>query len=269
MSDESLPPLGTALRKAIASARHIERADDELRARLRTRIAEAIGSASVGMPAPPEASAPADAASAADGIGSTASAVSASTVITSKIVGALLVGLTIGGTGGVVVGRMTVEPTLVRVEVPAFEPPSQLETPSVEEEVAPPFEMEPDLSPPGEATPPPLPSIVDAPRASTVRRVTETDLEAEQMLIDAARAALARENPAQARELLARHRAQFPSGALREEREGLEVLGLLRTDPERARRAAARFARRYPESLLWPAIERALPRDSSGPADTP
>ncbi len=176
--------------------------------------------------------------------------------------GALLVGLTIGGTGGVVVGRMTVEPRIVEVEIPAVAPPSAVETPSVEEEeeVAPPLAVEPE---PSEIAPPPV--SADAPRAMPSRRVTEADLEAEQMLIDAARAALARENPSQARELLVRHRAQFPSGALREEREGLEVLVLLRTDPERARGAAARFARRYPESLLWPAIERALRRDSHEP----
>lgn len=248
MSDESFPPLGAELKKAIASARHIERADDELRGRLRDRMAAVMASAPLEVPSPPpDASAQATAASAA------------SSAITSKIAGALLVGLTIGGAGGVVVGRMTAEPRLVEVEVevPVVTPPLELEPLEVEEQIVPPITTGPNPTEPTPHVP-----IVDAPREPS-RRAAEADLEAEQTSIDAARAALARENPAQARELLARHRAQFPSGALREEREGLEVLVLLRTDPERASRAAARFARRYPDSLLWPAIERALPRDSS------
>ncbi len=84
-------------------------------------------------------------------------------------------------------------------------------------------------------------------------------LGAEQRLLEQARAALARGLARDALTALDRHKARFPRGLLREEREGLRVpvLVALGQDDE-ARKAAARFLARYPSSLFAPAVERAL-----------
>ena len=74
-----------------------------------------------------------------------------------------------------------------------------------------------------------------------------------------ARTALARGDGEDALAAVARHEARYPSGALAEEREAIAIQGLLlvkRFDDARAR--GDRFHRRYPRSILAPAIDAAL-----------
>jgi hypothetical protein len=85
-------------------------------------------------------------------------------------------------------------------------------------------------------------------------------LAAERRLVELARAALARGRAGDALQALEQHRARFPAGQLAEEREGLAVLTRAAAGDDSAARAAEEFRRRYPRSLLLPAIEAALAR---------
>ncbi|MBK8217573.1 MAG: hypothetical protein IPK71_27920 [Myxococcales bacterium] len=85
------------------------------------------------------------------------------------------------------------------------------------------------------------------------------DLSKEQILLDTARAALARGRAEDALAAVASHAAQFPHGRLVEDREAVAVQALAaagRTDEARAR--AQRFRARYPRSIYLPAIDRSL-----------
>ena len=86
-----------------------------------------------------------------------------------------------------------------------------------------------------------------------------SELARERGLLDLARAAAARGEPAVALEQTQRHRAQFPHGKLAEEREAMAIRALLSLGraPEAAARARA-FRLAYPNSFLTPAIDSAL-----------
>lgn len=88
------------------------------------------------------------------------------------------------------------------------------------------------------------------------------DAEAERLLLETARVALRRRDGEGALALLQQHRARFPAGQLREERDGLMVstLSLLGRKDEAAR-AAARFRKDYPMSLQG----AAMPDVDAGP----
>jgi hypothetical protein len=87
-------------------------------------------------------------------------------------------------------------------------------------------------------------------------------LAVERALLEIARTALSRGQPEAAIDALRHHAEQYPHGRLEEEREGLWVIALAQADllPE-ARRRAEGFRRRYPGSLLLPAIEQSLPKN--------
>lgn len=90
-------------------------------------------------------------------------------------------------------------------------------------------------------------------------RDEDRGLGAEQRLLEQARAALARGLARDALVALDRHKARFPRGVLREERESLRVPVLVALGRhDEARNAAARFLARYPSSIFAPSVERAL-----------
>lgn len=90
-------------------------------------------------------------------------------------------------------------------------------------------------------------------------RAAWPDPAAERVLLDTARTALMRERPADALAALRRHEARFPRGQLAEERESLRVMALVRAgDHAGARARGDAFRRRFPGSLLRPAVEAAL-----------
>ena len=99
----------------------------------------------------------------------------------------------------------------------------------------------------------PIPAPVAQPVPSVVGNLQE-----EQALVEQARAALSRGNPADAIAALEEHRAKFPSGQLAENREALGVLALAaegKTDE--AERKAAQFREKWPRSVLMPVVDQA------------
>lgn len=130
--------------------------------------------------------------------------------------------------------------------------------PSIEPSVEPSIEpsAEPSIEP-GEVTRPSAPPRPVAARA---------DGAAEAEILEAARSALRLGDAAQALRHLQEHQRRFgPSAQLREEREALTVVSWALTgEQERARRAAAAFARRYPQSLFGDMVAAALAPLGSG-----
>jgi hypothetical protein len=87
----------------------------------------------------------------------------------------------------------------------------------------------------------------------------DVDLAAERAQLEEARRAIAGGRSGAAFEALARHARSFPRGRLSEEREALWIQALVgagRVDEARDRAAA--FRRRFPRSMLLPALEAAL-----------
>jgi hypothetical protein len=79
----------------------------------------------------------------------------------------------------------------------------------------------------------------------------DASLRSERALLERARTALTRSEPAAALDALRAHRARFPHGQLAEERDALEVTALRQQgDPAAARDAAKRFREDHPDSLL-------------------
>jgi hypothetical protein len=98
------------------------------------------------------------------------------------------------------------------------------------------------------------PSLSHAPRPARVA----ADLEGEARLLEQADADLRRGDATAALRRLAEHAARYPSGALREEREGVRVVALCRAGRAAEGRAAAdRFLARSPRSTLAPRIRAA------------
>ncbi len=119
------------------------------------------------------------------------------------------------------------------------------------------------------APPPPTPDAVAIPAAASTPPPAPASavsngspgnsLAAERSLLDIARSAFGRGEGDLALAALARHEKAFPNGQLAEEREALAVRSLVltaRADEARAR--GARFRRRYPTSVMLPAVLAAL-----------
>jgi hypothetical protein len=123
------------------------------------------------------------------------------------------------------------------------------------------------------ATPVPIPTVPAVVSADAVdtteppsrlqggaaRPPVESDLKAERLLLDKARAALGRGDDNEALAIIDAHGQKFQRGRLAEEREALAVKALVNTGRvEEARQRGARFRSRYPQSVLLPAVENAL-----------
>lgn len=259
MSDDRDEPESALLMAAVEAERARDGLPDDVRRRLRARLLagappgpqDTLGSHGDGSasPAPP-------------GAGSSAGAVpGAAGHVAAKLWGALAVGLLIGAGAGSLVTRAVIgerhgeEPPPAAPAVVSSEPPS---TPPAAPRVAPARDAEVEEPSPARAPSVEAPPAEATPAPRRAARPTLADREEERTLIELARAALARGNDDAAMDALARHARRFPRGALAEEREGLRIIALARRDPERAGAAADRFARRHPESVLLPAIRRAL-----------
>lgn len=118
---------------------------------------------------------------------------------------------------------------------------------------APPLTADAVATAPVASTPPPAP----APAVSIGSPANA--LAAERALLDVARSAFGRGEGDEALAALARHERAFPNGQLAEEREALAVRCLVLTSrADEARARGARFRRRYPTSVMLPAVEGAL-----------
>jgi hypothetical protein len=87
----------------------------------------------------------------------------------------------------------------------------------------------------------------------------DVDLAAERAQLEIARTAVARNQGGRAIEALRQHAKQFPRGRLSEEREALWIQALLATGQRaEAGARAERFRKRFPKSLMLPALAQAL-----------
>lgn len=128
-------------------------------------------------------------------------------------------------------------------------------------QVSPP-EPRPEVEEPPTRQAPALPATPSLPVAMTAnerRPEPAVRLSDERALIDSARQALVRDEPDAALSTLRRHRRTYALGALREERDALEVVALAQAGRTAdAERLGRRFHARYPASLLGGTVRAAL-----------
>ncbi len=114
---------------------------------------------------------------------------------------------------------------------------------------------------------PPAPPVTSAPPAPVVASATHTpltsrprgDLAKERELLDVARAALARGRYADALAAAELHETKWPRGYLVEEREVVFVQALAAAGRrQEAETKAERFRKRFPRSMLLPAVDATL-----------
>ncbi len=124
----------------------------------------------------------------------------------------------------------------------------------------------PPLPPPPPAAPAP-PPVVAAPAAPSAPAAQapsslpsrSSQLSAERVLLDEARAALAQGDPDRALDRLERHRRTFAAPILGEERDAMRVEALAKASRgDEARAAAAAFRKRWPDSLFASAVQAAV-----------
>jgi hypothetical protein len=127
-----------------------------------------------------------------------------------------------------------------------------------------------DRSPPAASAPAPTVETIAAPLQSAPAPASPQapasapaspgeSLASERALLDVARSAFGRGESDEALAALARHEKLFPGGQLAEEREALAVRSLvLAGRASEARARAARFRKRYPTSVMLPAVEASL-----------
>ena len=221
---EPLPP-DPELERFYAADRRIPALDPDASARILARVqgvAAAVGPASA----------------ATSGIRAVTRLVSA------KTAAAIAIASFIGGaaTGATIVALTRDAPTppsRAPIEVAPVEPPPA-PTPTT-------TELEPE--------PPVEPALAVAPAPPS--RAGESSLAAERRLLEAARAALARDRGDHADAILARHAQRFPEGELAEERESLRVEAAFAAgDWDRVESLATAFLADRPGSLYRSRVER-------------
>ncbi|MHB8877703.1 MAG: hypothetical protein ACYC8T_28770 [Myxococcaceae bacterium] len=138
-----------------------------------------------------------------------------------------------------------------------FAVPPQPAVPQIERQAAP-------IAAPRASEPQPIQPLSPEPRRETKparaqASARDFDLSDERSLIEMARTALTRRETEKALQVLREHGQRFPKGQLLEERESLLVQALVNAGQlDDARARAAEFRRRFPESMLLPAVEAAL-----------
>ena len=161
-----------------------------------------------------------------------------------------LAALVAGVGSGIVIGRSTAPaPIVTGVQAPAAPrlppPPPHSVQPTEPETKKPdaPTRQREAVKPPVDSPPP-------------TRDVALAD---ERALIEIARTALAKRQTAKALEALQSHADKFATGQLVEERESLWVQALVNAgERAQAKTKADAFRRRFPESMLLPAVDAAL-----------
>jgi hypothetical protein len=95
--------------------------------------------------------------------------------------------------------------------------------------------------------------------ASAAPSARESQLSAERVLLDEARAALAQGDPARAIDRLQRHRRTFTAPILGEERDAMWIQALVKEGRyDEARASAAAFRKRSPDSLFSSVVDSAI-----------
>ena len=183
----------------------------------------------------------------------------AGTIATGKAVGIAAALFVLGGMSGAYVHHaVTGEPEPIRIEVPVevirevkVEVPVPIET-TIDDELTSAKYPRKITSPKSAVTKVAAPKDVN-------KRPTQNTVAAERTLIDVIRAAVARGKNKDALAAIARHQKEYPDGSLREEREGLRIIALARSGKKELAEAKAKaFRKRYPKSLLMPAVNKSL-----------
>jgi hypothetical protein len=104
---------------------------------------------------------------------------------------------------------------------------------------------------------PPAASVTPPPSAAPLNRASQ--LSAERILLDEARAALAQGDPARAIDRLERHRRTFATPLLAEERDAMWIQALVKAGRyDEARARASAFQKRSPDSLFSSVVASAI-----------
>jgi hypothetical protein len=239
------------LRELLRSEREAEAVSPALRARLASRLTTSLG---VSVPHDPRALE----ASPTNGLGNNVGSSALHWLSQKPIVAALLftAGASLGSLGTLGVQSLRSRAP-VTVPAPVTSPP-----PAAAATNAPPAAASPSAEPASNAGAAPLPAARERAAASrdhTTGNATLTDLRAEQLLVDQARSALARDRALDALVALQTHLRRFPAGQLAEERASLYVVALARAGRRaEAERAARQFRIRYPSSLFRAMVDQAL-----------
>jgi outer membrane protein assembly factor BamD (BamD/ComL family) len=96
-------------------------------------------------------------------------------------------------------------------------------------------------------------------RSSSPPSTEVSQIDAERIVLDEARAGLIQGDPERALAHIETHRTKYPEGFLAEERDAMQVEALARAGRyEDARRAAARFRARRPSSMYTSTVDDAI-----------
>lgn len=266
MNGPELPPLSPFARALVELEKARPEPPDAAKAAVLAGIEAAVGPLSIqgegGDVQPTSSPAPSPTTPVVPASGAAASGVMAGKLVP--------IGLALFALGGAVGSAVTAS---VLAGEPRGEPPSP--PPAVLAEPVPPPVISVPIDTPEQPTPVQQPSraIDTRPRpppahrpppsaaepAPPVEVAAPSTLVEENLLLEAARVALARGRPAEALSALEQHQERFPEGQLAEERESLMVQALAtsgRIDAARAR--AVEFKAKYPHSILLPVIEASL-----------
>jgi len=288
---EELEPLGPLARGALDAERRREGVDpamgDRLLARVMTSvavgaavagaagIANAAGTTGAGAAAGTGAGAAG--ASATAGAGTSAAGASAGVVagLTTKTLALVAAAFALGTGTGAAIHAAASRPAPVPATAtasPSARPSSDRDRDRDRDRAPPPTEPVAVSSAPSASEgalpsvpvgalpgvrPPPAGANDAGPRAGA--SASDVDLAAERALVDRARTALTRGQPASALEALDAHARSYPRGRLGEEREALAVDALARSGQMDAARArAARFHASYPDSVFAGVVNAAI-----------
>lgn len=234
------PPLIAGL---LAAERAAPPIDPATRARLRERVMTGVAPIAADPPPAGENAATVAPTAAAPAAGK------AGLLAVGKLAGVFALGVGVGAGGHAVLDRD--RPSTGIAPSPA--PAAQIASAPPDAGVAPP----PDAGPTVDAG---IAAVRPRRRAApALERPADGELERERDLLEAARTALGRGEPAAALRHLGLHIARHPDGRLAEEREALRVQALAAAgDRARARAAAAAFERRFPASLFRTAVRESI-----------
>ena len=255
-----MPKLPGDVRAVLDLERDLPAIDDAVQQRLRRRLEASVGILALGV--------------GTAAVTSTAAGGAAATVTKASLVAkpwiAVAFAFVLGGVAGAGLYAAARKPvtsppqvtTVVverRVEVPVPAPPPSavIVLPSTVDTTSPTIAAG---SPPPVAVgvAPPAQMGAAAAKSGNAASTTDTGLAAERALLEVARTALSRGDAASALTSLDEHAKRFPGGQLTEEREALYVQALARAGHlSEAKARAARFAKRFPESMLLPVVEAA------------
>ena len=251
-----VPSLPGDIAALLADARSITAPPEELRARLRARLAS-------GVP-PPPSSPPS-----ATGEGGSPTLAQSSGAAAARWAQAPWWAVAAAFVVGAGVGRLLPSATSPRDETSSQRPVSfeAMERARVSSVAIAPV-VGPSASSPSAAGALPIqtPLSTSAPSAAASSLAAHAsagpgDLAVERRLLEVARTALGRGNGADALVAVDEHARRFRHGALAEEREAIAVQALIDSDRQAdARARGARFERDYPKSILLPTVRAALER---------